>query len=518
MYTLLLTRKSLYLAALLPCLLYVHSLPADVLPEILVTADTEELDDFDAPRAIGVIDSNDLYYTSSTRLEEFADYIPGVFTGRNSAGVGNDVSIRGFSIGGRIYKDGLLDNQVRFLRDPATVERVEIIKGHESVLFGSGSPGGTVNYITKKPQSIPINKIKASVGSPELIRIEHDRAGSLRADDNVLYRMITVLQKSQTGIKNVEDNRITLMPSLSWKNEQTKVDVSAEYSQRERPFDFDGVLRNGEPVYGVSYVDPRNLSKRHNRMMSGTIAHALNKNWKVKLQGHHASVDRNERLVGFYYKRNEDELVGYYRDVLHDYSQFSFKTEAKGRLSFGNLLVEPTFGLEKNQRDGYTDSARNTTAYTLDILNPQFDFSLPIGDELTENNYRIVFKDKAAYALNSLFIGDDWRIKTGLRKSWFDENVSKVDLFEVQSDSNALSTSLGISWTPVGQVVAYASRSTSYTPNSPDRKLNTFLPKKVCNMILVCVISQRELNGGFHYLLIVLLKAIWQCVTQMIAI
>lgn len=131
------------------------------------------------PKTITIIDQNTPNILSSNRLEDFADYIPDVQIGREEAGIASDVFIRGFSTGGRLYKDGLVDNQNLYLCDPSTVESIEIIKGHDSVLFGSGSPRGTVNYINKKPLYQPYQTLRTSIGNPDQLRLEWDSTGVL---------------------------------------------------------------------------------------------------------------------------------------------------------------------------------------------------------------------------------------------------------------------------------------------------------------------------------------------------
>lgn len=454
------------------------NLNADEIAEIIIIPDLETDAVESNPQTVDTIDSSNPHFSSSTRLEEFSDYIPGVFTGRAQAGIYSDVEIRGFSIGGRVYKDGILDNQKLYLRDPDTIDKVEFTKGHDSVLFGAGSPGGSVNYITKKPQADAINRLKISAGSPELLRVSHDIGGALNSDKSLLGRMISVVQQAKTGIDHVDDNRLTLMPAITWNTPDTKIGLSAEYSQRERPFDFDHVIRNGEPVYNVDYVDPRNESKRHNRFLNLEIKHRLSSQIEASLAASKISVDRKEKLVGYYYKLNEDDLLGYYREVDNDYSQFSFKSELSGIFPVGSFTHEPTLGIEKNEQDGLTDSRRSIGAFTLDILNPSFDFPLPSGDQLIENDYRTLLKDKSVYALDRLTISDTFFLKAGVRKSWFSESIIKTDATTPQSDSDAVSSSFGASWVPNDQVALYVNRSTSFTPNSPDRKQNLFPPKK----------------------------------------
>ena len=103
------------------------------------------------PFSVTVINQPLLQDSMALRLEDIAMFVSGVRESSTNSGFDTDLRIRGFSTGGSNYLDGVLDNQKFEVRDMALVERVEILKGHSSVLYGSGSPGGTVNYVTKKP-------------------------------------------------------------------------------------------------------------------------------------------------------------------------------------------------------------------------------------------------------------------------------------------------------------------------------------------------------------------------------
>ncbi len=164
----------------------------------------------ETPYSVSVIDNAILKDSYTLRLEDAALFAAGVEQGSGQGGFDTDLIIRGFSTGGRVYLDGLLDNQKFQVRDMALVERIEILKGQSSVLYGSGSPGGTVNYISKKPQIESRHQVSLSGGNYDFARATIDSTGSLNISKSLRYRMIADGQLGNDFRANVQNNRATL--------------------------------------------------------------------------------------------------------------------------------------------------------------------------------------------------------------------------------------------------------------------------------------------------------------------
>ena len=86
-----------------------------------------------------------------------------------------DVRLRGFSLGqaGDIYVDGMRDAPL-IERDTFNQDRVEVLKGSASMLFGKGSTGGVVNQVNKAPQLIEQHELNLTVGSGNQRRLTGD--------------------------------------------------------------------------------------------------------------------------------------------------------------------------------------------------------------------------------------------------------------------------------------------------------------------------------------------------------
>ncbi|HEX8656391.1 MAG TPA: TonB-dependent receptor, partial [Hymenobacter sp.] len=176
----------------------------------------------------------------------------------------DDLSIRGFRNG---YESGFrLLNGLRsgfsygnsFFVAPLTVnlERVEILKGPGSALYGDINPGGTVNMVTKKPLDVARQAVSFSTGSFNTTRATADLTGPLNERRNVLYRFNAGYEKSNT-FRDVNDSRsLMVAPTVTFlASDKTTVNAELVYTS------VDGYLDRGQVVRGGDlYALPRSFT------------------------------------------------------------------------------------------------------------------------------------------------------------------------------------------------------------------------------------------------------------------
>lgn len=403
--------------------------------------------------------------TGSDRLEDFADYIPGVQLGRNQAGIGSDIYVRGYSLNGAAYLDGLLDVQGFYLRDPATLESIELGKGLDSVLFGSGSPGGSLNYTTKKPGFTTRRSISLTAGSPQqgrtLLDINQPVAGT-----NWAGRLIVAGQKAETGRANVGDDRFTLLPSLLWQTERQSLLLEAEYGWQNREYDFDSVFYRGAPVYNVSYVDPRSYAQRRMTRVGATYTHDLGKGWESLLQASHIEAKRHERWIGFsYLPASGDSLPGYYRDADYDQAQHVVRAELARTYHNGSTQHQTRFGFSGQSVEIGLQRQYRTGLFSLDIFNPVFDFPLPDASQLTKRESVTLRQERAWYAQHHADFSNGIGITAGIRSSHYDADYTSPTLSFQETSNHDTSASLGLTWQITPHWQAFASHLGSFAPN-----------------------------------------------------
>jgi iron complex outermembrane receptor protein len=155
--------------------------------------------------------------------------------------------LRGFEVRSRDYrKNGMLDPTYT-PRDLANVERVEILKGPSSVLYGAGQPSGTVNLITKKPLAEQFASFQNQIGSFGLNRHTLDTTGPLDDEGQVLYRLNMAYEQKE-GFRDFGYNeRAFVAPVVTWLiDDDTSLTWEAEYLQDRRRFDTGVVALDGK--------------------------------------------------------------------------------------------------------------------------------------------------------------------------------------------------------------------------------------------------------------------------------
>ena len=441
------------------------------------SATREDADLLETPYSISVIDKAALQDSYTLRLEDAALFAAGVEQGSGQGGFDSDLIIRGFPTGGRVYLNGLLDNQKFQVRDMALVERIEILKGQSSVLYGSGSPGGTVNYIGKQPQADSRHQLSFALGNYDFARGVVDSTGALNADRSLLYRVIAAGQLSDDFRGNVSNNRATLAPSLEWRYaEQGSLNLALEYSHETQPYRFDNVYTQGQVVYDRSYVDPRAQSDRAHWRASMALVQQLFPDWKLHLSGQYFHVERHDLLFGFFTFIDPTTLSGYYRDIHDHYDQFSVRGELHGERQtvFGDHHL--IAGIERTEMDDRLNSLRNIGGFTLDVYRPDFNHPPPAGVPLDRDFHNI---ERGYYLTDRLDLNRYWHASGGLRYSEFGSEQNQNDRAGPTLSQNALTFNGGLAFTPYDWLTPYFGYSESFLPNDGiDRNRRNLPPKQ----------------------------------------
>lgn len=202
------------------------------------------------PQSVSVLSSEMLEDAGITRLDAALDLASGVNRQNNFGGIWDAFAIRGFSGDENLPSSVLVNgfNAGRGFggpRDASNVERIEVLKGPNSALFGRGEPGGTVNVITKKPQFDTEGSFGFSVGSYNTVRFEGDYTTPIT--DAIAVRINGAYQNGDSFRDVLDSTRYTVTPSVLIKlSEDTILSYELEYINVKAPFDRGVIAINGE--------------------------------------------------------------------------------------------------------------------------------------------------------------------------------------------------------------------------------------------------------------------------------
>jgi len=192
----------------------------------------------EVPASIQVVTQDVLEDRQVIRLQQSLETVSGIIPSYNGGNTIQQYYARGF-LSSVVLRDGYRGRSLgNFLQGTAHLERIEVLKGPASVLYGRGEPGGVINQVTKQPLATPFTAIKQQFGSYDLSRTTIDSTGSLNEDNSVLYRVNAAYENLDSFRDNIDSEGTYLAPVLLWKlSDQTQIKFDLQYEKTSQELD-----------------------------------------------------------------------------------------------------------------------------------------------------------------------------------------------------------------------------------------------------------------------------------------
>lgn len=256
-------------------------------PLTSVTGTRTETSLLNVPQAIDVVPQQVITDQAVSSLDEALYNVSGITQANTLGGTQDAVMKRGFGDNrdGSILRDGVRSVQARNFTP--TTERVEVLKGPASMLYGMGEPGGMINMITKKPQLQQRTHVEGWGSSFKGGGGQLDVTGPL-GTSGFAYRMIVDHDETDYW-RNFGRNRQTVIaPSLMWYGESTTVRVAYEHMEYLVPFDRGTIIdsRTGKPVNTPRdrrFDESYNATRGDQDSVTLQVDQVLNESWKSSL-------------------------------------------------------------------------------------------------------------------------------------------------------------------------------------------------------------------------------------------
>lgn len=434
-------------------------------------------------QSVSVVTRQQMDDQGSQTVAQAMRYTPGVLTNPYGATHRYDyVAMRGFNDGSvdNIYVDGLKsmgDNGTYSTMqvDPYFLERIDILKGPSSVLYGRSSPGGLVALTTKKPLFDPYHQIQATVGTQGQRGMGFDFSGPLDDDKRIAYRLTGLADASDTQFDHNKEERYAIAPAVSIDfSEDTSLTLQA-YLQH----DPNGGYHGGNPADGM--LHPRNGLRLSDHFFEGEpdIDDYERTQQSFSYQFEHRFNDVFTARQNFRYQDSDVSMDQVYSAGWADATSnilnraYTGGDERLHSFIVDNMLQAEFFtGAAKHtvllgadyQRRKVDVTWRYGTVDPLDAGNPHYgNGNLQV---LGENNYLRRLQQTGVY-LQDLVELDQWRFSLGLRQDWVKVSEENRDTdTKVNDDRSKFTTRAGVLYLFENGVAPYVSYSESFNPNT----------------------------------------------------
>lgn len=432
----------------------------------------------DVPQIVNVVPKQVLREQTVTSMQGALQNVAGLSF---SVGDGqrDQVMIRGFSAITDNYVDGIRDDALYF-RDMSNVERIEVLKGPASVLYGRGSAGGLVNKINKKPMDESLREVSLIGGTTGQRRAEVDV--NEKVAENVKFRLTGAVEDSDGYRDQAFLKRQAVAPSLQWDiSDKTKLLIQADYLHDDRladqgfptdpitgkpvktnPKTFYGAL-NGKEVGDVdTEISSQTISLDHefndNLKYHGAVRHynySLDRQYSVdshqdpnknKLPADQIQLSQNKRL------RNEDGV--YVQQELSSLFNTGFLKH--------NTLIGAEYSKQHKDELVWSEFRQITNIFNPELENwAQLDTNVPANTNNTNT-----FENYGVYLQDLMTVTDQLKVLVGLRydnlsQDRDDQTSKNVDL---NRTDNTYSPRIGVVYQPVKNLSLYTSYNRSFQP------------------------------------------------------
>ncbi|ENP7130387.1 MULTISPECIES: TonB-dependent siderophore receptor [Raoultella] len=433
------------------------------------------------PQSVSVITRDQMAALDVTSVSQALRYSAGVFTEyRGSSNRNDEVFVRGFSYVPK-YLDGLsygatASSQTGTM-DPWLLERVELVRGPASVLFGQVNPGGLISMTSKRPTSQPVHEIQFRTGNDNLAEGAFDLGGPLSDDGHLLYRLNGIARSQNSQVEDYKETRVAIAPALTWyPNDATRFTLLTSYQK-----DPDAGYRNFLPRYGTvnnvdgSYIprdfnvsDPSyNQSWREQTLIGYEFEHQLNDMLTLRQNARYGTIKQKYRYL--VYSSSEANSSVLSRRAQHEERQtdeFGIDNQLEAQFATGQLAHTVLSGLDyKTSKDKQYLGRAGGSQYDLDWRAPVY------GVKVDESTFRTASDEQQNLDQVGLYLQDqlsleNWELLLSGRYDWAEVRTTDfTDSSRSQKNDSKFTWRTGLLYAFDFGLSPYISYSTSFEPN-----------------------------------------------------
>ncbi|PAW50885.1 TonB-dependent siderophore receptor [Pseudomonas moraviensis] len=432
------------------------------------------------PQTVNVIPAQVIRDQTPRNLDDALANVSGITQGNTLGSTQDSVMTRGFgdNRNGSIMRDGMPIVQGRGMN--ATVDRVEVLKGPASLLYGIQDPGGVVNLVSKKAELTQYNALTlrgSSYGDGKNgSGGTFDSTGAL-GESGLAYRLV-LDHEDEDYWRNYGTHRETLIaPSLAWFGERTKLSFDYEHREFLTPFDRGTVIdpRTNHPLdisRNERLDEPFNDMEGRSDLYHFEADHELNDDWKAHFgySWNRETYDASQvRVTAIDTKKGT--LTRSMDGTQGAISTDRFTTASlEGKVNLLGMQHDLVFGVDDEYRKIYrADLIRQKSLSTFSYVNPVYGREVegttvsPADSAQTD-----LLRSDSVFLQDSIHLNDQWILVAGGRFQEYDQYAGKGVPFKANTDSNGQKfvPRAGLVYRYTDELSFYGSYTESFKPNS----------------------------------------------------
>lgn len=444
----------------------------------------------ETPQSISVVPAQVVEDIGATRLEDALDYAGGVERGNNFGGQGlTEFLVRGFSTQ-EFYRNGFAVNRgYPNMPDANTLERIEVLRGPASMLYGRGDPGGTFNIVSNQPQAERRTVLGSQVNTDGLRRGTLDTTGALDESAAFTYRLNLVAEGSDSFRDHVESERYNIAPVLRWQlNDDTALILEGDYLHNRHPLDR-GLTRYPNQAGDLSrdrFLGEESAGKLTNQNATTQLRleHQLDSQWMLRggIQYLDGSLDggavENNGLAA------DGRTVGRnYSERWLNWNDLAVQANLEGHFDAAGLAHTLLLGVEFDDfnYDSQIDrSGGATNDFPIDLYDPVYGQPLPALTRTTTYDDENL-KSYAFFLQDQITLTERLTAQVGARLERFEQRYENklTPAGSWDQTHNAVSPRFGLIYDLTEELAVYANTSRSFKPNrGADRSSQAFDPEE----------------------------------------
>ncbi|HBM9476223.1 TPA: TonB-dependent siderophore receptor [Klebsiella oxytoca] len=433
------------------------------------------------PQSVSVVTRDQMRALDVTSVSQALRYSAGVFTEyRGSSNRNDEVFVRGFSYVPK-FLDGLSYGATASSQtgtfDPWLLERVELVRGPASVLFGQVNPGGLIAMTSKRPVSQPIHELQFRTGNHHLAEGAFDFGGPLSDDGRLLYRLNGIARTQNSQVEDYKETRMAIAPALTWyPDDATRMTLLTSYQK-----DPDAGYRNFLPRYGTvesvdgSYIardfnvsDPSyNQSWREQTMIGYEFEHQPDDTFTLRQNARYATIKQKYRYLVYSSSPANSSVLS--RRAQHETRQtdeFGIDNQLEAKFASGQVAHTVIGGLDyKTSKDKQYLGQAGGSQYDLDWRSPTYGVSVDESAFSPATNEQQNLDQAGVYVQDQLS-WQNWELLVSGRYDWAEVRTTNfTDASSTQQNDNKFTWRTGLLYAFDSGLSPYISYSTSFEPN-----------------------------------------------------